>query len=107
MSLSLQIALLDGVEIGPVVVVVIDLDGEVDALVVHAAAQADGGGLGLGGIELVAVVDVEDGAAVGDDVALEVPPAAELVLKQELVGAGGLAVDGVVGTHDGAGLGPQ
>jgi hypothetical protein len=73
-----QIALLHGIEIGLVVVVVLDLEGEVDALVVHAAAQADGGGLGLGGVEVVAVVDVDDGAAVGDDVALEVPPAAQL-----------------------------
>jgi hypothetical protein len=77
---------------------------EVDALVVHAAAKADGGGLRLGGVEVVAVVDVDDGAAVGDDVALEVPLAAKLVLQQELVGAGGLAVDGVVGAHDGVGV---
>ncbi len=50
----LEEALLDGVEIGLVVVIVLDLGGEVDALVVHAALEADGRGLGLRGLELVA-----------------------------------------------------
>ena len=48
--------------------------------------------------------DVDDRAAVGDDVALEAPLAAKLILKQELIGAGRLAIDAVVGAHHGAGF---
>ncbi len=59
---------------------------------------------GCVGLNWWPVEDVDDRAAVGDDVALEAPLAAELILEQELVGAGGLAVDAVVGAHDGVGL---
>ena len=53
----------------------------------------------------MAVEDVDDRAAVGHHVALEAPLAAQLILEQELVGAGGLAVDAVVGAHHRVGLG--
>ena len=59
MSLSLRIALLDGVEIGLVVVIVVTLTMKVDALVVHAALEADGRGLGLRGLEVMAAIDVD------------------------------------------------
>ena len=48
--------------------------------------------------------DVDHGVAIGDHVALEVPLAAQLVLQQKLVCAGGLPIDAVVGAHHGAGL---
>ena len=56
------------------------------------------------GLEVMAVENVDDGAAVGDDVAFEFPLVAELIFEQERVGARGLAVDAVVGAHDGAGF---
>ena len=49
----------------------------------------------------VALVDVDNRAAVGDYEALESPRVAEVLLEQHLVGAGRPAVDGVVGAHDG------
>ncbi len=43
--------------------------------------------------------DIAHGVAVRHHVALEAPLAPQLVLQQVLVGARGLAVDGVVGAH--------
>ena len=63
-------------------------------LVTPSAAAASGGGH-----DLVALVDVVDGAAVGDDVAVEAPVLAQDVLEQALARRGGLAVDAVVGAH--------
>ena len=100
-----QEAFLHGIDVWLVIMVVLDLEGEVDAFVVHAALQADGGRLRLRRLEVVVLVDIDDRAAIGDDITFEVPLAAELVLKQEFVGACGLAVDAVVGAHDGGGLG--
>ena len=54
---------------------------------------------------MVAGEDVNHRAAIGNHVALEVPLTAQLVLQQEFIGAGGLAVDAVVSAHYGAGLG--
>ena len=54
---------------------------------------------------MVALEDINDGATVGNDVAIEAPLATKLILKQELIGAGGLAVYAVVRAHDGVGLG--
>ncbi len=56
------------------------------------------GALDVGGF-LVPVVNVDDGAAVGDDEALEAPSLAQVLLKKHLVGAGGELIDGVVGAH--------
>ena len=50
---------------------------------------------------VVAFGDVHDSAAVRDDESFEPPCAAQMILQQHLVGAGGVSVDGVVGTHDG------
>jgi len=52
----------------------------------------------------VAVHNVANRAAIGDNVTLEAPFAAQLILQQELIGAGGLAVNAVVGAHHAAGL---
>ena len=43
-------------------------------------------------------------ATVGDDIPSKVPLPAQLILKQELIGARGLAVDGVIGAHHRPGL---
>ena len=70
------------------------------ALHVQARLDGDGAGLGLALRYLVAVVDVGDGAAVGDDVPLEAPLLAQDVGEQQLAARGALAVDAVVGPHD-------
>ena len=57
---------------------------EGEALIVHAAYDRDRRGFRLARAKMMAFEDVVDGAAVGDDVALEVPLAAEGVLQQEL-----------------------
>ena len=44
--------------------------------------------------------NVRNCAAVRDHITLKAPLAAELVLHQVLVGACGLAIDGVVRAHD-------
>lgn len=65
-----------------------------------------GGGLGVGGVAVGGfLVEVVDGAAVAGDESFEVPVAAQDGFEQQVAGAGGFAVDGVVGAHDGAGLG--
>ncbi len=61
--------------------------------------------MGHVGRVVVAGVDVGDGGAVGDDVAVEVPVVAEVLLQEHFVGAGGRTVDGVVGAHDGLRVG--
>ena len=70
-------------------------------------ARPHGGGDGGGGIGrvMVVVADVLHRIAVGNHVAGETPRAAQVMLQQHVVGAGGLAVDAVVGAHDRAGLG--
>src|SRR5450755_2008683 len=100
-----EVALLYGVNIRPVVVIVFDFERKVNALIVHAALDADRGRLRLGGLIVVAAVDVYHGAAIGNDVPFKVPFTAELILEQELVCTSRLAVYAVVGAHDGARLG--
>ena len=53
----------------------------------------------------VLAIDVRRAAAVGDDIALEAPVAPQPFLHQERAGAGGDAVERVVGAHDRPGLG--
>src|SRR5437870_294709 len=48
---------------------------------------------------MVALENVDNSTAVGNDVSLKVPFAAKLLLQQELVHARGLPVDAVVGAH--------
>src|SRR5450631_2538308 len=100
-----EVALLYVVNIRPVVVIVFDFERKVNALIVHAALDADRGRLRLGGLIVVAAVDVYHGAAIGNDVPFKVPFTAELILEQELVCTSRLAVYAVVGAHDGARLG--
>src|SRR5690606_20387671 len=69
------------------------------ALVVHARAHRRGDRRGRIRRVVVVAVDVGDRVAVGDHVALEAPGAAQVVLEQQVVGAGRLAVDAVVGAH--------
>ena len=64
-----------------------------------ASLQRENGGVLDIGSLLVALVHVDDGAAVGDDEAFEAPCVAEMLFQQHLVGAGGPIVDGVVGAH--------
>ena len=63
--------------------VVRHLGAEVDALVVHAALQADRRGLRLRRLVVVAVENVAHRAAVRNHVALEAPLAAQLILQAE------------------------
>ena len=75
------------------------------AFVVHARAHGGGDrGGGIGRV-MVVVADVLHRIAVGNHVAGETPRAAQVMLQQQVVGAGGLAVDAVVGAHDRAGPG--
>ncbi len=75
------------------------------ALEVGAGFDGGGGGVGHVGCVVVAGVDVGDGGAVADDVAVEVPGVAEVIAEEHGVGAGGRSVDGVVGAHDGLRVG--
>ena len=59
------------------------------------------GGVGVGGL----YEEVVDGSAVAGDEAFEGPVGAEDLFEKKVAGAGGLAVDGVVGAHDGVGFG--
>src|SRR3954470_13444251 len=49
--------------------------------------------------------DVDDGLAIGNDIALEVPLATQLILQQELIQACGLTIDAVIGAHHGTSFG--
>ena len=72
----------------------------VAALDVSPSLQGHGRGF-LGGLhEVVALVDVPDCAAVGDDVAAKIPLAPQYVNEQMRVRAARLAVRAVVGAHD-------
>ena len=52
---------------------------------------------------IVALVDIADGPAIGDDVTAEAPLIAEQA-EEEMIGAGGLVENGIVGAHDGIGV---
>ena len=54
----------------------------------------------LRGTIVVTAKDVAHRATVRNHISLEVPGAAQSMLEQKLVGAGGLAVDRVIRTHD-------
>ena len=99
----LQKALVVSVEVGLVVAIVFDVR-VVQAFVIHAALDGQGGSFRLRLGEVVIAKDVDDGGAVRDHVALEIPFAPQLVLEQKLVDARGLSVDAVVGAHDRASL---
>jgi len=53
--------------------------------------------------EAVALVEVVDGPAVGDNVAAEAPLIAKKIVEKT-IGASGFAANGIVGAHDGVGV---
>jgi hypothetical protein len=53
--------------------------------------------------ELMTLIEVTDGPAVGNNVTIKTPFVAEKV-EEKLIGTGGFAADRVVGTHDGVGV---
>ena len=78
--------------------------GEVNALVIHAALNGKRGRFRLGLRKMMITKNIDDRIAVRNYIALKVPLAAQLILKQELVYAGRLAVNAVVSTHHRRGL---
>ena len=54
---------------------------------------------------VMAGVDVCHGGAVTDDISVKMPGVAEMIAQQHGVGAGGSSIDGVIGAHDGLGVG--
>jgi hypothetical protein len=79
------------------------LDPALGAVEVHPGPERGGAGLGGGEVEPGGVVRHDaDGVAVGHDVAVEVPLAADGPGQEPRVGAGGDAVHAVVGAHDAA-----
>ena len=48
---------------------------------------------------MVPVGDVHDGRTVRDHEALEPPRVPKMILQQHRVGAGGVIINGVIGTH--------
>src|ERR1700676_150891 len=50
------------------------------------------------------LAEIVDGVAIGNDVAVKLPIAAEDVAEEHVAGAGGGFVDAVVGAHDGVGV---
>lgn len=85
-----QVSLLHSIDVGLVVVVIVHLGEEVRAFVVHAALEADARRLRLRGAEVMVRKDVEDCAAVGDNIALESPLVAQLIDERESIRASGL-----------------
>ncbi|WVZ90189.1 hypothetical protein U9M48_036515 [Paspalum notatum var. saurae] len=75
------------------------------AVEVEPGPDGGGAGLGAGEVEPPDVLgDDLHGVAVGDDVAVEAPVAADGLRQEARVGAGGHPVDEVEGAHDGAGV---
>ena len=69
---------------------------------VEVTAHLQGEGCGFSGSlgYMMARVEVPDGPAVGDDVALKLPLSAKRIAQQRFAAAAGLAVGAVVGAHD-------
>ena len=76
-------------------------DVQIDRAAVQVAAVLDGqrGRFRRGIRDLVVQMEIADCAAVGDKVSLKSPVAAQN-FGQQIVGAGGLAIDAVVSAHD-------
>ena len=79
----------------------------IGAAAVQVGAGLQGGGAGLGGSigEMVIFVEIPDGPAVGNHMTLEAPFVPQIFLKQLRAAAAGIAVDCVVGAHDGLHIG--
>src|SRR5580704_153575 len=54
---------------------------------------------------MMASVDVCHGGAVTDDISVKMPGVAEMIAQEHGIGTGGSSVDGVIGAHDGLGMG--
>src|SRR3546814_13744060 len=76
------------------------------SLVIDSGAHRRGDGGGAVGRIMMRVADVLHGVAVGHDIAVEPPCAAQIMFEQQVVGARRLAVDTFVGATDRSGLGP-
>ena len=70
---------------------------------IRACLDRKGGGLFESENEAVALMNVTDGPAIGNNIACEAPLVAQRV-KEKMIGAGGLTAHGVVGAHDGIGV---
>ena len=85
------------------------MDGVVERLKFRAAGKIGAGFYGeSGGLRqrenvIVALVDIADGPAIGDDVTAEAPLIAEKA-EEKMIGAGGLVENGIVRAHDGSGV---
>src|SRR6185312_14603904 len=75
-----QIALLNGFDVGLVIMVVVYLRAEVNAFVIHAALERNCRRLRLCWAKTVAFKDIAHRAAIGDNVSLELPRATQSVL---------------------------
>ena len=75
------------------------------ALEIGAGFYCSGGGVGHIRGEVVTGIDVGDGGAVTDDIAVKVPGVAQVIAQEHGVRAGGRSVDCVVGAHDGLSMG--
>ncbi len=74
------------------------------ALVIDPGLERHGDGFGrIGGVFVVQGY-VGHRVAVGDDVTLEIPGPAQMVLEQKVAAAGRLAVDAVIGAHHRTGV---
>jgi hypothetical protein len=76
----------------------------VEAFEVAAGSDGEYGGRVRGGNNLMALVDIVDGAAVRDDIAPEAPFVSKDGGEQAAAAAAGLAIEAVVGAHDGEGF---
>ena len=72
---------------------------EIGAVGVHAVAEGNRRCFRQALGEFVPFMNIADGAAVGGDITLELPGAAQQVVQQEVIGAGRLTVHAVVGAH--------
>ena len=94
-------AQLHGVQVFDVVGVVSGLGIGVDTFIVYAGFHRNRSRLSNGPGEMVGAHDFIDRITIGDHVAVELPGAPKLVLEQKVVSARRIAVDAVVGAHDG------
>src|SRR5215813_490409 len=80
-----QNSLFIGIKVWSVIVVVFYLGEKIHAFVVHTTPQRQRGGFGLGLGEVMISKNVQNCAAIRDNIAIELPFAAQLVLKKKLI----------------------
>ncbi len=91
--------LLHGIHVRLIIVAVFGHGKEVRALIVHSLLQRNRGGFGLTLREVVPLININDRVAVRYHIAAKLPCAAQLILQQESIRTGRLAIDAVVGAH--------